>query len=171
VIELAAAKADWKPGAQGDGATGRGFAFGQYKNGYGHIAMVCDIDVEHEPRVTRVVCAVDVGQIINPDGVVNQIEGGIIQAISWTLKEEVTFDRERVTSLDWDSYPILTFDGVPEIETHLISHPDQPPLGAGEVPAGPTAAAIANAVCHALGVRVRSLPLTRQRIIDAMDGK
>jgi nicotinate dehydrogenase subunit B len=171
VIELAAKKADWKAGAVSDGATGRGFAFGQYKNGYGHIAMVCDVDVEREPRVTRVVCAVDVGQIINPDGVINQIEGGIIQSISWTLKEEVTFDRERVTSLDWESYPILTFDDVPEIETHLISHPDKPPLGAGEVPAGPTAAAIANAVFHALGVRVRSLPLTRQRIIEAMDGK
>jgi CO/xanthine dehydrogenase Mo-binding subunit len=168
VIELAARKADWRPGAPGDGACGRGFAFGQYKNGYGYIAVVCDVDVEREPRVTRAVCAVDVGQIINPDGVANQIEGGVVQSISWTLKERVAFDRERITSLDWESYPILTFDEAPQIEVHLIDRPQSPPLGAGEVPTGPVAAAVANAVCHALGVRVRDLPITRERLIAAI---
>jgi CO/xanthine dehydrogenase Mo-binding subunit len=168
VIELAADKAGWQAGAASTGNRGRGFAFGQYKNGYGYIALVCEIDLEREPRVTRVICAVDVGQVINPDGVINQIEGGIVQSISWTLKEEVTFDSTHVTSLDWESYPILRFDETPEIEVHLIDRPDTPPLGAGEVATGPTAAAIANAVYHALGARVRDLPLTRERIIAAL---
>jgi CO/xanthine dehydrogenase Mo-binding subunit len=167
VIELAAQRAGWGAAKPTHGAVGRGVAFGQYKNGYGYIAMVCDVDVEREPRVTRVVCAVDVGQVINPDGVKNQIEGGIVQAISWTLKEQVRFDGDAVTSLDWDTYPILPFSETPEIEVHLIDRPETAPLGAGEVPTGPTAAAVANAICNALGVRVRDLPITREKIIAA----
>jgi nicotinate dehydrogenase subunit B len=169
VIEHAASKGEWTAARAARGAgQGRGFAFGQYKNGYGYIAMVCDVDVEHTPRVTRVVCAVDVGEAINPDGVINQIEGGIVQAISWTLKERVSFDRQAITSRDWESYPILGFGEVPEISVHLMHHPDQRPLGAGEVPTGPTAAAIANAIYDALGVRLRALPLTRESIIAAV---
>ncbi len=167
VIELAAVKAGWGGARSAGGAVGRGFAFGQYKNGYGYIGMVCDVDVEREPRVKRVVCAVDVGQIINPDGVKNQIEGGIVQAISWTLKEQVSFDGQGVTSLDWDTYPILPFSETPEIEVHLIDRPETAPLGAGEVPTGPAAAAVANAICDGLGVRVRDLPITRDKIIAA----
>jgi CO/xanthine dehydrogenase Mo-binding subunit len=168
VIELAAEKSGWHSGAVKREGRGRGFAFGQYKNGYGYIGMMCEVDVERDPRVTRVVCAVDVGQVINPDGVINQIEGGIIQAISWTLKEQVTFDRETITSRDWETYPILGFHEVPSIEVHLIDRPNEAPLGAGEVPTGPTAGAIGNAIYDALGVRLRDLPLTREKIVAAL---
>ncbi|MGZ5176532.1 MAG: molybdopterin cofactor-binding domain-containing protein, partial [Burkholderiales bacterium] len=109
------------------------------------------------------------GRVVNPDGIRNQAEGGVIQATSWTLKEQVRFDRTRITTRDWDSYPILTFSEVPNVETVLIDRPEQPSLGVGEGMAGPTAAAIANAVFNAMGVRVRDLPITRERIIAAMD--
>jgi CO/xanthine dehydrogenase Mo-binding subunit len=167
VIELAAQKAGWRAGAPNDGASGRGIAFAQYKNGYGYLAIVIELGLEPDLHVKRAVAAVDVGQAINPDGIINQTEGGIIQAISWTLKEQVKFDRERVTTRTWEEYPILTFPEAPPVEVHLIDRPDEAPLGAGEMAAGPTAAAIANALHHALGVRVRDLPLTRERIIAA----
>ena len=168
VIELAAQKAGWQPGAKSDGASGRGFAFSQYKNGYGYLAVVIDLSLEPDPHVTRAVAAVDVGQAINPDGIVNQTEGGIVQAISWALKEQVRHDRERVLSRDWETYPILTFPEIPQIEVHLIDRPEEKPLGAGEIAAGPVPAAIANALCHALGVRIRDLPLTREKIAAAL---
>ena len=106
--------------------------------------------------------------MINPDGALNQVEGGIIHAASMTLKEQVTLDGDGITSLDWASYPILTFSEVPEISTELIHAPDEPTLGMGECTFGPTAAAIGNAVAHALGVRVREMPLTRERIAAAL---
>lgn len=167
VIELAAQKAGWRTGARSDGTSGRGIAFAQYKNGYGYLAIVIELGLEPDLHVTRAVAAVDVGQAINPDGIINQTEGGIIQAISWTLKEQVRFDRERVTTRTWEEYPILTFPEAPPVEVHLLDRPNEAPLGAGEMAAGPTAAAIANALHHALGVRVRDLPLTRERIIAA----
>jgi nicotinate dehydrogenase subunit B len=105
--------------------------------------------------------------IVNPDGVRNQIEGGLIQSTSWTLKEQVRFEDGRIASRDWAGYPILRFSDVPEIEIALIDRPDDPPLGAGEIAQGPMAAAIANAVHAAIGVRIRDLPLTRDRIIAA----
>ncbi len=168
VIELAAQKAGWRADTQSDGASGRGIAFAQYKNGYGYLAIVIELGLEPDLHVKRAVAAVDVGQAINPDGIINQTEGGIIQAISWTLKEQVRFDRERVTSRSWEEYPILTFPEAPPVEVHLINRPDEAPLGAGEMAAGPTAAAIANALHHALGVRIRDLPLTRERIVAAL---
>jgi CO/xanthine dehydrogenase Mo-binding subunit len=168
VIELAAQKAGWVPHAQSDGTRGRGIAFAQYKNGYGYIAIVAEVALEPEFRVTRMVAAVDVGLAINPDGILNQTEGGILQALSWTLKEQVDFDRERILSRDWETYPVLTFSEVPQVEVHLIDRRDAEPLGAGETPTGPTAAAVGNALAHALGVRVRDLPLTRERIIAAL---
>jgi CO/xanthine dehydrogenase Mo-binding subunit len=168
VIELAAQKAGWKTGAQSDGTSGRGFAFSQYKNGYGYLAVVIDLSLEPDPHVTRAVAAVDVGQVINPDGVINQAEGGIVQAISWALKEQVRHDRERVLSRDWETYPILTFPEIPKIEIHLIDRPEEKPLGAGEIAAGPVPAAVANALYHALGVRIRDLPLTREKIAAAL---
>jgi CO/xanthine dehydrogenase Mo-binding subunit len=113
------------------------------------------------------VIEVDVGLIFNPDGVANQIEGGAIQAASWTLKEQVRFDRTHISSGNWDEYPILRFSEVPAVEVELISQPHSPSLGAGECAQGPTAAAIANAVFDALGVRVRDLPLTPERIVAA----
>jgi CO/xanthine dehydrogenase Mo-binding subunit len=108
--------------------------------------------------------------VVNPDGIRNQAEGGVIQATSWTLKEQVRFDRTRITTRNWDDYPILTFREAPHVETVLIDRPDEPSLGVGEGMAGPTAAAIANAVYDALGVRVRDLPITPERILAAMNG-
>ncbi len=112
----------------------------------------------------RVWCASDAGLIINPDGARNQLEGGIIQACSFTLKEQVRLGPDGVVSVDWDGYPILRFSEVPEITCALIDAPDQPSLGMGECTIGPTAAAIGNAVAHALGTRIRDLPLTRERV-------
>jgi CO/xanthine dehydrogenase Mo-binding subunit len=168
VIELAAQKARWQPGAQSDGTIGRGIAYSQYKNGYGYLAVVIELALEPDLHVRRAVAAVDVGQAINPDGIINQVEGGIIQAISWTLKEQVRFDRARVTSRNWEEYPILTFPEAPHIEVHLINRTDSAPLGAGEIAAGPVPAAIANALHHALDVRMRDLPFTRERIAAAL---
>ena len=116
----------------------------------------------------RAWAAVDVGRVVNPDGVKNQIEGGIVQATSWTLKEAVRFDTRFVTSRQWEDYPILTFAEAPEVTVELIDRPEQPSKGAGEGAQGPTGAAIANALFHAAGIRVRELPLTRERIVAAM---
>ncbi len=166
VIELAAEKAGWQAGAKNDGTWGRGIGFGQYNNAYGYFAVVIELGLEPELRVRRAVAALDVGRVVNPDGVLNQTEGGIVQAISWTLKEELQFDGSGVLSRDWESYPVLAFPEVPRVEVHLINRPDEKPLGAGETTMGPTAAAIGNALHHALGIRLRDLPLTRERIVE-----
>jgi nicotinate dehydrogenase subunit B len=107
---------------------------------------------------------VDAGLVINPDGLANQIEGGIIQSASWTTKEQVRFDRNGVTSRDWDTYPILRFSEVPLVEVAVLARPNEPPLGAGEASQGPASAAIANAVYRATGKRVRDLPITPDRL-------
>ncbi len=133
-----------------------------------YCAVVAEVDVDREVRVSRLVIAVDVGEAINPDGVANQIEGGAIQATSWTLKEAVRFDRSRVTSDTWETYPILRFSEVPAVEVEIVARSEERPLGAGEAAHGPVAAAIANAVFDALGVRVRELPITPDRIVAAM---
>jgi CO/xanthine dehydrogenase Mo-binding subunit len=106
--------------------------------------------------------------VINPDGARNQLSGGAVQATSWTTVERVRFDRRRITSNDWESYPILRFPAAPRVDVHLVDS-DQPPLGAGECAQGPTAAAIANAVHAALGVRVRELPIDSEAIVRAID--
>jgi len=112
-------------------------------------------------RLKRAVAAVDSGEAVNPDGIENQIEGGILQAASWTLHERVTFDRTRITSRDWSSYPILRFSGIPdEVRVHVVNQPGAPFLGTGEAAQGPTAAAIANAIADATGARLRDIPLT-----------
>jgi CO/xanthine dehydrogenase Mo-binding subunit len=167
VIEAAAEKAVWKPGYKGDGTHGRGFGFAKYKNLSSYVACVADVEVERKTgrvKVTRVVAAVDAGQVINPKGLEMQIEGGIIQSTSWTLKEAVLFDRNRVTSLSWDTYPILNFTEVPNVEVYLINRPEEKPLGSGEAASGPAAAAIVNGVSSALGRRIRDLPLVHERI-------
>jgi CO/xanthine dehydrogenase Mo-binding subunit len=168
VLEAAAARAGWSAAGKREDF-GRGLAFARYKNIGAYCAVVAEVEGEADIRVRRLVIVVDVGEVINPDGVINQIEGGAIQATSWTLKEAVRFDRERVTSDSWESYPILTFSEAPEIEVEIVARPDERPLGAGEAAHGPTAAAIANAVHDALGLRVRDLPITRERIIAAME--
>lgn len=168
VIRAAAAKAGWKPGAKGDGTRGMGIGFARYKNIGDYVAVVAEVAVAESVRVVRAVAAIDCGRIVNPDGIINQVEGGIVQATSWTLKEQVRFDRTRITTRTWEDYPILTFSEAPKVETVLIDRPGQASLGVGEGMAGPTAAAIANAVFNAMGVRVRELPMTPERIVAAM---
>ena len=167
VIEAASQRAGWRPGSKGDGRTGRGFAYSRYKNLGCYVALVADVAVDPgsgRVRLTRAVAAVDVGQIVNPDGVVNQIEGGIIQSASWTLKEEIRFDLTRVKTRSWADYPIMRFDEVPEIDVVLLNRPDAAFLGVGEGSQGPAAAAIANAIAHATGRRLRALPFTPERV-------
>ena len=168
LIENVAARCGWSSrGAAGTGR-GLGLAWSRYKNRAAYACVAVDLDVNREVRLRRVWCAVDAGLVINPDGAKNQVEGGIIHAASMTLKEQVTFDGDGITSLDWASYPILRFSEVPEIETEIMHAPDLPTLGMGECSFGPTAAAIGNAVAHALGVRIRDMPLTRERIGAAL---
>ncbi len=163
VIQTAAARFGWTRHRAAAGV-GRGFAFARYKNlaTYAAIALEVGVEPDGRVRVRRAVAAVDCGEAVNPDGVRNQIEGGIVQAASWTLEESVAFDHTRVTSRDWSTYPILRFAGVPDsVEVVVVDRPGEPFLGLGEAAQGPTAAAIANAVAHATGVRVRELPLGR----------
>jgi nicotinate dehydrogenase subunit B len=168
VIEKAAAMAGWRTREQGDGERGRGIGFARYKNLGCYAAVIVEVAVAETVRVMRAWAAVDVGQVISSDGVVNQIEGGIVQTISWTLKERIDYDRHAVTTRNWDAYPILTFPEVPNIEVAFIDRPELPPLGAGEGMQGPTAAAIGNACYNALKVRLRDMPITRERLISAL---
>ncbi len=167
VIETAAATAE-RAGAAPEGH-GRGIAYARYKNTAGYCAIVAEVDVRTEVRATRLWIAADIGEAISRDGAINQIEGGAIQATSWALKEEVRFSREGVECGSWDLYPILRFSEAPTVTVELIDRPEEPPLGAGEIAQGPTAAALANAIHAALGVRVRRMPFTRERIIAAME--
>jgi len=154
---------------QRNGSRGIGLGFARYSNEASYAAIVVEVDVAETIKVTRAVAAVDCGRTINPDGVANQVEGGVVQAVSWVLKEQVRFDRTRITTRTWDDYPILRFTEAPPVETIIIDRPDQPSLGMGEAVAGPTAAAIANAVFDAIGIRVRDLPLTRERVMAAIN--
>jgi len=169
VLRAAADAAGWAPGAAGGGGSGRGIAFARYKNFSAYCSVVAEVEAGQTLRLKRVVAAVDAGQVVNPDGLKNQIEGGIVQAASWTLKEQVRWTREGIATRSWEDYPILGFGEVPEIEVVLLERPDLPSLGVGECAAGPTAGAIANALAHALGVRARHLPLTPERIAAAME--
>jgi CO/xanthine dehydrogenase Mo-binding subunit len=166
VLEAAARRANWSGWRKQDGK-GHGLGFARYKNAGAYCAVVAEIEGDADIRVRRLVVVADVGEVINPDGVANQFEGGAVQATSWTLKEAVRFDRERITSDTWEAYPILRFSEVPAVEVEIIARPEQKALGAGEAAHAPTAAAIGNAVFHALGVRVRDLPITRDRIVAA----
>jgi nicotinate dehydrogenase subunit B len=166
VILRAAEKFGWDSWRKQAGR-GRGIAFARYKNVASYCAVALEVEVNRSSghiRVLRAVTAVDSGHIVNPDGVINQIEGGLIQSLSWTLKEEVKFDDTRVLSSDWASYPILTFSEVPPVEVVLVNRPGAPFLGAGEASQGPTGAALANAVFDATGVRFRRIPLTPERV-------
>jgi nicotinate dehydrogenase subunit B len=171
VIDAVARKAGWTPGESGGGTRGRGVAFAKYKNLATYAAVVAEIEIDRPRgtiRVPRVYAVADAGQVINPDGLANQIEGGIIQSTSWTLHEAVRFDRTGIASRDWSNYPILTMPEVPKVEVELIDRPDQKPLGAGEASQGPTVAAIANAFMHATGTRLRDLPFTSERVRTAL---
>jgi nicotinate dehydrogenase subunit B len=171
VIEAAAQRATWHPETKGDGALGRGIGFARYKNLACYCAVIADVAVDRgsgRVRVTRAVAAVDAGEIVNPDGVTNQIEGGIIQSTSWTLKESVRFDRTRVLTRSWADYPIVRFEEVPEVDVVLLDRPGERFLGVGEGAQGPAAAAIANAIAHATGRRLRALPFTAERVKAAL---
>jgi nicotinate dehydrogenase subunit B len=173
VIEKAAKEFGWQKGQKAPPDRGYGFAFARYKNLAAYCAIATEVEVNREsgrPRLMRAVAAVDSGQVVNPDGLTNQIEGAILQSMSWTLYESVTFDDVRITSVDWQTYPILRFDAVPEkVDVHIINRPGQPFLGSGETGQGPAAASIANAITNATGKRLRDLPLTRKRIKGAME--
>ena len=172
VIEAAASKAHWTPGALGDAGTGtllrgRGIGFAKYKNLMSYCAVVAEVHVDSGSgivQVTRVWSAVDAGLSVNPDGVANQIEGGIVQSTSWTLKEAARFDRSGITMRSWADYPILRFTEVPAVEVEVIQRPAERSLGVGEAAQGPAAAAIANAFAAATGRRLRDIPFTTERV-------
>ena len=150
---------------------GRGIAYVHYKQAENYVAMGMEVPVDTSTgavRVLRVACAHDCGLMINPDAVRAQVEGCILQTLSRTLFEEVTFDRSRVTSTDWASYPILTFPDVPQLDIALIDRRHERPLGAGEAAAAAVAAAVGNAVFDAAGVRLRRTPLTPTRVKAAL---
>ena len=167
VIEQAAQMAGW-PVRRGPDA-GLGIGYARYKGTSGYCAAVAEVEAGTEVRVRRLWLAVDVGRVINPDGVINQAEGGAVQSASWVLRERVRFDRAKITSVSWDSYPILRFTEVPEVDVRVVAAPGEPETGAGEVAQGPVAGAIGNAVAAAAGVRVRDLPLTRDQVIRAIE--
>lgn len=167
VIRIAARRAGWKPKERK--GIGHGAGFARYKNTGAYCAVIAEIEGAEEIKVKKLTLAVDVGEAINPDGVINQIEGGAIQATSWALKERVRFDRQRITSTSWSDYPVLRFTEVPDVEVELIQRSEIDPVGAGEAAHGPVTAAIANAVFDALGVRVCKLPITRDSLIAAME--
>lgn len=168
VLERAAAMADWPSRDVGGAGSGLGLGLARYKNSSAYAAVVASVEVDEAVRVTSVWCAVDAGLVINPDGLVNQIEGNIVQAISWTLMEEVRFGPQGIATLDWESYPVIRFSDIPEIRVELVEAGEHLPLGVGECAGGPTAAAIGNAVAHALGVRIHDMPMTRDRIMAAL---
>ncbi|MBK1657672.1 xanthine dehydrogenase family protein molybdopterin-binding subunit [Paracraurococcus ruber] len=168
VIEAAA-----KLAAEEPGDLPRGFGFAKYKNVAAYVACVAEVALDRATgavRVPRVWAAVDAGQVITPDGLRNQIEGGIIQAVSWTVKEDVPFDPQGILAKDWNDYPILTFPEVPRIRTVLLNRPEAPPLGAGEASQAPVCAAIGNGLARALGRPLRALPYTADRVKAAMVG-
>jgi len=172
VIQRTAAAFGWQADARLPKGRGRGFAFSRYKNLGAYCAVAVELDVEHETgrvRLRRAVSACDSGQTVNPDGIRNQIEGGIIQAASWTLNEQVNFDKRRIASRDWSRYPILRFaDMFDSIQVEVIDRPGAPFLGTGEASQGPTGAAIANAIAQATGKRLRELPLNPARVKAAI---
>jgi CO/xanthine dehydrogenase Mo-binding subunit len=164
------------PGAAQDAAVarGRGMSYVHYKDNETFVAMGIEAAVERasgQIKVERVVCAHDCGQIINPDGVRAQVEGSILQTLSRVLLEEVQFDRSHVLSVDWLSYPILRFSDVPNLEIDLVDRPNEPPFGAGEAACAPVGAALANAVYDAVGVRLRTVPFTPERVKAALNSK
>ena len=168
VLEAVAARMDFSA----DDGIGRGVAFAQYKNLKAYAAVGVELEVTDaaEIKLRRAVLSGDAGEIVDRDGMAAQYDGGFIQAASWTIHEQVTWDRDGITSRDWETYPILGFDNVPEIETVLIERPGVPFLGAGEAVSGPTGAAIANAIYKATGLRLRRMPFTPDAIrAAAMD--
>ncbi len=166
VITRAAERFGWSSYARSP-HRGRGLGFARYKNSASYCAVCVEVVVDprsHAIQVLRAVLSADAGEVVNPDGLANQLEGGLIQSLSWSLKEAVQYDAQRILSRDWSTYPILSFTEVPPVEVDLIDRPGEPFLGAGEASQGPAVAALANAVFDATGLRVRELPMTPQRL-------
>ena len=168
LVERVAERAGWTSRGPSGAGKGLGLAVARYKNRAAYAAVVAAVTVQETVKVDRVWCVADAGLVVNPDGARNQLEGGIVQAVSWTLKEQVKLDAEGIASRDWESYPILRFSEVPEMQVEFVDGAGNPTLGVGECTVGPTAAAIGNAVKHALGVRICDMPLTRERIMAAL---
>lgn len=168
VLTRVAELCGWRSRGPGGNGAGKGLAFCIHRNRGAFVACAADVEADEEVRVRKVWCVADAGLIINPDGAKNQIEGGIVMAVSWMLKEQVKLAGDGIASRNWDDYPILRFDEVPEIAIELIEAREQPAMGIGEISSGPAMAAVGNAVAHALGFRVRDLPFTRARIAEAM---
>jgi CO/xanthine dehydrogenase Mo-binding subunit len=167
VLRLAADQGGWAEPRPDD--VGRGIAYARYKNRSAYCAVVAEVEAVDRVVVRRLTVAADVGRVVSLDGVRNQLEGGAIQATSWTILERVRLGADGVESGDWESYPILRFGEVPRVDAHVIDRPDQPSLGAGEATQGPVAAAIGNALADAIGVRVRDLPLTPERVAASIE--
>ena len=181
VLQQAAAALNWaqrdatkNASSSVDGEWGQGLAFARYKNTGAYCAVVAEVVVAERVHLKRLWVVADIGHVVDADGAINQLEGGAIQAASWTLLEAAKFDRQRLLSVDWEHYPILRFEDVPEVSVSLMDTGEHASLGAGEASLGPCAAAIGNAVFHALGVRVRDMPMTPEHIvkaINAVDGE
>jgi CO/xanthine dehydrogenase Mo-binding subunit len=167
VLEAVVQRSDWWSSPCEEGF-GHGMAWARYKNSGAWCAVLVRVQVGEQVSVVNLDLAVDVGMVVDLDGVINQIEGGALQSLSWTLKEQVGFDTQSVTTLDWSSYPVLRFHEVPEVRVHVLDRPEAAPLGAGEAAQGPVAAALANAVSQALGLRLRHLPLTPDQLLQAI---
>lgn len=168
VLTTVAARANWSGRGPGGEGRGLGLAFARYKNTAAYAAVAVALEVDEEVRLETIWVVADAGLVINPDGARNQLEGGAVQGASWALKEQVRMAGSGITSLDWDSYPILRFSEIPEIEAELAAQSGQPSLGVGECAVSPTMAAIGNAVAHALGFRIRDMPLSRERIMASL---
>jgi CO/xanthine dehydrogenase Mo-binding subunit len=172
VMKTAAERFSWSKRPSGDGRRGCGLGFARYKNSGAYCCVVFAIEIDRESgliNIARVVAAVDAGLAVNPDGIRNQIEGGIVQSLSWTSCEAVALDANGRTSLNWNSYPILRFSGVPDsIEVLVVDQPNMPFLGVAEAAQGPAAAALANAFADATGIRLRDMPFSPNRVKDAI---
>jgi CO/xanthine dehydrogenase Mo-binding subunit len=178
VLKAVAEKVRWQkrgaPTAKSNGAAGSGRGVAMTRRSGGYAAAVADIEVDRtsgKVTVKRITLAHDCGLMVNPDGVKNQVEGNIVQGVSRALLEEVTFNAEGVTSLDWGTYPILKFSDVPQIDIVLINRPDVAPLGAGELATVPVPAAIASAIFDAIGIKLREVPFTPKRVLAAIQNK
>jgi CO/xanthine dehydrogenase Mo-binding subunit len=170
VVEAAAELAGWVPGERLDGDRGRGVGFARYKDTSAYAAVIVEVEAGAEIRVRRAWAAIDAGMVVSRDGLLNQAEGGIVQAVSWALHESVRTEGATIATRGWDTYRVLSFSEAPEVEVRLLDRPLEPPLGAGEAFAGPTAGAIGNAIYQAIGLRVRDMPFTRERLVAAMSG-
>jgi nicotinate dehydrogenase subunit B len=169
VIETVAQRAQWHTRGEAGSGHGYGLGYARYKNKAGYCALVAHVEVAERVKVHKVWACVDAGAIVHHDGLLNQIEGGILQAISWSLHESVRWNAQGIASQDWEKYPVLSFNDVPELDIHFIDAKQYPSLGSGEVATGPCAGALGNAVAHALGIRARHLPLNPERLIQAIE--